>query len=93
MICFTGAAQKIIVDTTSTNKYLIERPAESPNSDVNEEELSFSDRAMSIGVGIMNRLKARLNLEEATESLKEKKEKFLGKKEEETVSKKDEGDG
>lgn len=48
-----------------------------------EEDLSFGDRAMSIGVGILNRLKARLNLEEASETLKEKGQKYLGKKEEE----------
>lgn len=43
-----------------------------------QEDLSFSDRAMSIGKGILNRLKARLNLEEAAESIKEKKERFIG---------------
>lgn len=79
------------MDTTSTNKYLINRPVESISADETEEELSFSDRAMSIGVGILNRLKARLNLEEASETLKEKKEKFLGKKEED-ADKKEEGE-
>lgn len=40
--------------------------------------MSFGDRAFSIGKGILNRLKARLNLEEAVESIKEKKRKFAG---------------
>lgn len=96
MICFVGAAQKIVVDTTSSNKYLLDRsPAGVNAEEIKEEELSFSDRAMSIGVGILNRLKARLNLEEASESLKEKKDKYLGKKEDGVVSeeekKKEEG--
>ena len=73
-----------MVDTTSSNKYLMTRPAEQ-SGEVAEssEDLSFGDRAMSIGVGILNRLKARLNLEEVSETLKEKKEQYLGKKEEE----------
>jgi hypothetical protein len=73
-----------VVDTTSTNKYLIKKPSElAEAAKPVEEELSFSDRAMSIGMGILNRLKARLNLEEASESLKEKGQKYLGKKDEE----------
>ncbi|MEP1096798.1 MAG: hypothetical protein ABJG78_16900 [Cyclobacteriaceae bacterium] len=56
--------------------------AEPPAEEVKKEDLNFGDRALSIGQGILNRLKARLNLEEASESLKAKKEKYLGKKEE-----------
>ena len=75
--------QKIVVDTASTSKYLIKTaPIESQEKPV-VEDLTFSDRALSIGKGILNRLKARLNLEEASESLKEKKEKLLGKQEDE----------
>jgi len=75
------------VDTASTNKYIIKRApvAEAPAQEVNKEDLNFGDRALSIGQGILNRLKARLNLEEASESLKAKKEKYLGKKGEEEV--------
>lgn len=58
-----------------------------------QEELTFSDRALSIGKGIVNRLKARLNLEEAAESIKDKKDKILGKEEEEEQEEKKEGDG
>lgn len=71
-----------MVDTASTSKYLI-KPEQKPSQQAaNTEELTFSDRALSIGKGILNRLKARLNLEEASESLKEKKERLLGKEEE-----------
>lgn len=85
-LCATATGQRIVVDTASTNKYIIkERTVEREDAqkEVKEEDLSFSDRALSIGSGILNRLKARLNLEEASESLKAKKEKLLGKKEEE----------
>ena len=74
--------QKIVVDTTSTNKYIIKK-SDSPPSNVataEKEEISFSDRAISIGTGILNRLKARLNLEEAAESIKAKKERLIGTK-------------
>lgn len=84
-IYFESSAQKIIVDTTSANKYIIKQPrpkSVSPDT-IAKENLTFGDRAVSIGKGILNRLKARLNLEEASESLKAKKEKLLGKKEEE----------
>jgi hypothetical protein len=81
--------QKIIVDSTSSNKYII-RPTEKqpvenvePQKTNESQDPNFGDRALSIGKGILNRLKARLNLEEASESLKEKKQKLLGKKEEE----------
>ncbi|MEQ9402328.1 MAG: hypothetical protein RIM99_01975 [Cyclobacteriaceae bacterium] len=77
---FTAASQKIVVDSSSTNKYII-KPVAPKEEKPKNEELSFSDRALSIGAGILNRLKARLNLEEASESLKAKKEKILGKKE------------
>jgi hypothetical protein len=78
-------AQKIIVDTTSTNKYIIKRPP--AKAEPKKEELTFGDRAISIGSGILNRLKARLNLEEASESLKAKKEKFLGRREDDNQNK------
>lgn len=79
-----------MVDTTSTNKYIIKEPTgeqPAPKEEAKAEDLSFSDRALSIGAGILNRLKARLNLEEASESLKAKKERILGKKEEEEIKK------
>ncbi|SNS45534.1 hypothetical protein SAMN05421640_0219 [Ekhidna lutea] len=84
LLCFAVAsaasAQRIVVDTASTNKYLI-----SPvNEDAQNQEVAeptFGDRAISIGKGILNRLKARLNLEEAAESIKDKKDKILGKPE------------
>ena len=73
--------QKIVVDTTSTNKYIIQKSNISLDSKPPakiEEEISFGDRAISIGTGILNRLKARLNLEEAAESIKAKKERLVG---------------
>ncbi len=72
-----------MVDTASTNKYIIKREvtAEAPAQPAEPKDPTFGDRALSIGKGILNRLKARLNLEEASESLKAKKEKLLGKKE------------
>lgn len=90
----SSSAQKIVVDTASTNKYIIKRPteAETPAHEEKKEDLNFGDRALSIGQGILNRLKARLNLEEASESLKAKKEKYLGKKEEEEEPKKKENE-
>ncbi|MEO9482907.1 MAG: hypothetical protein ABJG47_05650 [Ekhidna sp.] len=95
-LAFTASGQKIVVDSTSTNKYLIKPKEKEASPPTPQEELTFSDRALSIGKGIINRLKARLNLEEAAESIKEKKEKILGKEEEkkekEEESKK-EGDG
>ena len=81
--------QKIIVDSTSSNKYIIRPVEKQPTEKVEapkpseNQDPNFGDRALSIGKGILNRLKARLNLEEASESLKEKKQKLLGKKEEE----------
>ena len=76
---FGLSAQRIVVDTTSSNKYLITKePSNAAAAQVISEDLSFSDRAVSIGMGIVNRLKARLNLEDAAESIKEKKEKYLG---------------
>ena len=80
---YQANGQKIVVDTTSTNKYIInkeEAPASSAANAAEKEELSFSDRAISIGTGILNRLKARLNLEEAAESIKAKKERLIGTK-------------
>ncbi len=70
------------MDSSSTSKYLI-KPGVSkkPANPKVEKELSFGDRAFSIGKGILNRLKARLNLEEAAESIKGKKDKILGKPE------------
>ncbi|WP_420576582.1 hypothetical protein [Ekhidna sp.] len=76
------SAQRIVVDSTSTNKYLI-KPERSEEKISPQEEPSFGDRAISIGKGIINRLKARLNLEEAAESIKDKKDQILGKPEEE----------
>ena len=81
-IAFSAKSQKIVVDTASTSKYLIKPEQKQAEPVVSSEELTFSDRALSIGKGILNRLKARLNLEEASESLKEKKERLLGKEEE-----------
>ena len=80
------------MDSTSSNKYLI-KPVEkkAENEVTSPEETTFSDRALSIGKGILNRLKARLNLEEAAESIKEKRQKILGKDEEEKTKK--EGSG
>jgi hypothetical protein len=79
----SASAQRIVVDSSSTNKYLIkpEEAKEKKSEAKIVEELTFSDRAISIGQGILNRLKARLNLEEAAESIKDKKEKILGKPE------------
>ena len=84
LFCQHGLAQRIVVDTTSTNKYLINKSESTQSSTGKEDvELSFGDRAMSFGKGILNRLKARLNLEEAAESFKDRKEQLLGNKEEE----------
>ncbi|WP_420317251.1 hypothetical protein [Ekhidna sp.] len=85
-LCANG--QRIVVDSSSTQKYLIKpstqnQAAEPIQTENMEDDLSFGDRAISIGLGIVNRLKARLNLDEAAESLKEKKEKLLGKSENE----------
>ncbi len=93
---FASSAQRIVVDTTSTNKYIIKKKVAADSSEqvASKEDLNFGDRALSIGKGILNRLKARLNLEEASESLKAKGEKFLGKREEEeddSKSNEDEG--
>ncbi|MEM6735792.1 MAG: hypothetical protein AAGC64_09265 [Bacteroidota bacterium] len=81
-VYFTANAQNIVIDTSSTSKYLIKKPQVNYERNVishsEEEEMSFGDRAFSIGKGILNRLKARLNLEEAVESIKEKKRKFTG---------------
>lgn len=85
LLAFSATGQKIVVDSTSTNRYLINKPKSKEPSEApaqKKEELTFSDRALSIGKGIINRLKARLNLEEAAESIKEKKDKILGKEEE-----------
>lgn len=79
----TANGQKIVVDTASTNKYIVKRSNIAPQSNpVSEpdQEISFSERALSIGNGILNRLKARLNLEEAAESIMAKKERILGTK-------------
>ena len=82
-----------MVDSTSSNKYLIKPKEKTSDTEAKpQEEPTFSDRALSIGKGILNRLKARLNLEEAAESIKEKKKKILGKEEEQEEAKK-EGDG
>ena len=88
---FTSNAQRIVVDSTSTSRYLIseDENVDQPNTN---DELSFGDRALSIGKGILNRLKARLNLEEAAESIKGKGEKFLGKTEEENENRDDDSD-
>ena len=81
MAYLSAHGQKIVVDTASTSKYIIkkeqsETSVQQPTE--TEEELTFGDRAISIGTGILNRLKARLNLEEAAESIKAKKEKIVG---------------
>ncbi len=73
-----------MVDSVSTNKYLI-KPKVKSETAAAKEELTFSDRALSIGKGIINRLKARLNLEEAAESIKDKRDKILGKEEDTEV--------
>lgn len=83
LLGFQSQAQRIVVDSASTTKYLISSPENiSQTIPPSEQELSFSDRALSIGKGILNRLKARFNLEEAGESLKRKKDQILGIKEE-----------
>ena len=92
-----ASAQRIVVDTATTSKYLIKPESNVVKKDTPQqktaEEVSFGDRALSIGKGIINRLKARLNLEEAAESIKGKKDKLLGnKEEEEDAQKKEEGD-
>ena len=81
---FAANAQKIVVDTTSSSKYLLKEkaPVSSEVKEASAEDPTFGDRALSIGKGIVNRLKARLNLEEAAESIKEKKDKLVGSKEE-----------
>lgn len=82
-ICGVGQAQRIVIDTASSNKYLIKPPEKTETVEKQQqqnEDLSFGDRALSIGKGIINRLKARLNLEEAAESIKGKKDKLLKKK-------------
>ncbi|MEM6644070.1 MAG: hypothetical protein AAF616_13905 [Bacteroidota bacterium] len=74
------------MDTASTSKYRIAKSTqqskvsatESQTEAAPQEEMSFGDRALSIGSGILNRLKTRFNLDEAAESIKEKKEKLLG---------------
>lgn len=93
-MAFTASGQRIVVDSSSTNKYLIKPKSKEEVTQIKtEEDLTFSDRALSIGKGILNRLKARLNLEEAAESIKEKKSKILGKEEEEENNQKKKGDG
>lgn len=87
-VSMRASAQRIVVDSTSTNKYLI-NPERSEEKISIQQEPSFSDRALSIGKGIINRLKARLNLEEAAESIKDKKDQILGKPEEEEAKKED----
>lgn len=89
-VAFSATGQKIVVDSTSTNKYLITPKEKESTPPPAPTELTFSDRALTIGKGILNRLKARLNLEEAAESIKEKKEKILGKEEEKEEEKKKE---
>lgn len=82
-VCGVGQAQRIVIDTASSNKYLIKQPETTKTAEAQpekNEDLSFGDRALSIGKGIINRLKARLNLEEAAESIKGKKDKLLKKK-------------
>lgn len=78
--------QRIVVDTASSSKYLIKPENTKPNL-AQPEEITFSDRAISIGKGILNRLKARLNLEEAAESIKDKKKNLLGRNENEGSTK------
>ncbi len=96
MVCLfatRASAQRIVVDTASTSKYLItpnKGEVEKQNTE-SKEEMTFSDRAFSIGKGILNRLKARLNLEEAAESIKGKKDKILRKPEDEKEEKDDSG--
>ncbi|WP_436514483.1 hypothetical protein [Ekhidna sp. To15] len=92
-LVISANGQKIVVDSASTNKYLIRPPEKEIPSTTAKEEITFSDRALSIGKGILNRLKARLNLEEAAESIKDKKDKILGKEEDQVSEEKKEGDG
>lgn len=76
MVSFLAKGQRIVIDTASTNKYIIKKevkePAQPREKVTAKEEVSFGERALSIGNGILNRLKARLNLEEAAESIKQK---------------------
>ncbi len=88
-----ASGQKIVVDSTSSNKYLIKPSTRETTQEASNEEPTFSDRAMSIGKGILNRLKARLNLEEAAESIKEKKDKILKKEDTSEANKQKEDDG
>ena len=90
-LAFSVNGQKIIVDSTSTNKYLLKPKEKELASTQQSEELTFSDRALSIGKGILNRLKARLNLEEAAESIKDKRDRILGKEGEGESQKQDDG--
>ena len=87
-----ASAQKIIVDSTSSKNYLIKKSTSTEQVE-EESEPNFSDRALSIGKGIINRLKARLNLEEAGETFKNKKEKILGRSEEKQGSDPEDDDG
>ena len=89
-------AQKIVIDTASTNKYIIRKPVAETQASAEEatpEEVSFGERALSIGNGILNRLKARLNLEEAAESIKQKGERLVKSKPEKNDSKQVQKDG
>lgn len=84
-------AQRIVVDTASTSKYRIKAKEQTASQQETlgssaEEEMDFSDRALSIGKGILNRLKARFNLEETADRLKDKKEQILGKKADDSKS-------
>ncbi|GAB4238728.1 MAG: hypothetical protein Tsb0034_14450 [Ekhidna sp.] len=90
MAAYSLSAQRIVVDSTSSSKYLIKKESDSQaqqqTATIADAELSFGDRALSIGKGILNRLKARLNLDGAAESLKSKKEQILGREEEDNSS-------
>lgn len=80
-----------MVSASSSSKYIVRPPKSKKEEPEKKEELSFSDKALTLGAGILTRLKSRLNLEETTQSLKDKKDKITGKKEEDqdTGQKKD----
>jgi len=83
-----------VIDTSTSSKYLVTKAPNKAENNLSEdtnqsEEISFGDRALSIGTRILNRVKARLNLEDAAESIREKSNRF-SKSETETSTEKEE---
>jgi len=87
-----------VIDTSTSSKYLVTKAPNKVENNLSDDtnqskEISFGERALSIGTGILNRLKARLNLEDAAESIKEKGNRFSKSetKTEETQKQSDQG--